>query len=248
MSCNRGLRATTSDGSLETSASNVDVLRALGQIDAVQFHQLDRSLLFACRDRVVDRLPHQVVLGEPPRGGRVQPHDAFRLVSLEPPQQELGEKVVVAEPLTFVIESTQKEVVALRLLQQRLPVTDVSQRGRKITADPLGDGRRHQKIQHLRFERIKHVFGQILVDCVMAPRHSIDHAWRGQRSHAGTAMRAAVPRPSRRWSARGGPHPSSSNASPPTSTRNARDSDRSKRKAAPSISINSSQNPHPAHR
>src|SRR5215207_2371586 len=96
--------------------------------------------------------------------------DTFGLVAGEAALQELGEQMVVAKPLPFLIESAQEQVSILRLLEQRLPVTYLRQRRREITTDPLGQRRRHQEITHRRLEHVEHVLGQVFADCAMTAR------------------------------------------------------------------------------
>ena len=95
-------------------------LRLLEQVTAVALDELHRPLLIARRKRVIDRLPDQSVLGEPPRRDAVELDDPLGPVTLEPVPQELDEQVVIAEPL--VVDPLQEQVALLDLLEHRLPV------------------------------------------------------------------------------------------------------------------------------
>src|SRR5574337_1967115 len=105
----------------------------------------------------------------------MQDRDAVWLVALEPPTEELGEEMVVAEPLSFVVDLPQEQVAALDLLQARVAVGYPRERRREGPADASGDRGGHQEGAQLRVQGVEDVFGQEFGDDLVAAGEAADH-------------------------------------------------------------------------
>ena len=102
------------------------------------------------RDRVIDRVDHQPVFGQPGAGPPMQVGDQLRR---EPPQlakQQLAEEMVVPEPLVRRVQRDHEQVRALQLPQHQialLPLRDGVAQGPR---QPGQDRGVHQELAHIR--------------------------------------------------------------------------------------------------
>ncbi len=142
------------------------------QVDAVILDELHRPLVIAGRQRVIDRLADQEVLGEPRRSHAVQPHDPLGFITAEPVPQEVEEQLVVAEPL--LVDPAQEQVALLDLLEHRLAVRHTGQRRRQVAIDSFGDRCGQQEVEHRRFQGVEHVLDEKFADRVVTAGHRAD--------------------------------------------------------------------------
>ena len=104
----------------------------------------------------------------------MQPRHPVGVVALEAAAQVLGEQVVVAEPLAFVVERAQEQVAAFELLEHRLPVGAVGEPAREVAAEPVAHRGGQQELQDLRRLGAEHVLREVLADGVVAPGEAAD--------------------------------------------------------------------------
>ena len=166
-------------------------------VQSVVLDDLDRPLIVAGGERVIDCVTDESMLGEPLRGDAVQLCHPIRLIPLQPVPEELGEQVVVAEPL--VVDAVQEQITLFDLLEHLQSPWHPGQGGREIPTDLIGDGGSHQEVERRRFQCVEHVLGEKLTDRVMADRSWNQSIGTGRRNPVTTTTRAAAPQPSRRW-------------------------------------------------
>ena len=82
---------------------------------------------------MADRVGQRSVLGVPAAGCPVQGRNPAGILGLEPGAQRVGEEVVVAIPVSLVVQWGQEEVVALQPLEQRLAVAAAGERVAQAT-------------------------------------------------------------------------------------------------------------------
>ena len=107
--------------------------------------------------RVVDRLVEVPVFGEPRRRGAVEPFDAVGIVTLEAAAEKVGEHLVVAEPVRFVVDALKEQPAVLDVVEHRLAARHPRQRGCQPAAGSLGDRGHQHELGDLRFQGVQNV-------------------------------------------------------------------------------------------
>ena len=120
-SCSRARETTSCGGSFFDDPEQGRHLRLLEQVRLILLDQIDRPRGIARSQRVVDGLVEVAVLGEPRRCGAVEFVDPVGPVTLEAAAQELGEHLVVAKPVRFVVDPLQEQPALLDVFEHRLP-------------------------------------------------------------------------------------------------------------------------------
>ena len=148
-------------------------LGLLEQVAAVALDELDRPLLVAGGERVIDRLTDQSVLGEPLAtrcGAALRPARAGHArAGAAGTRRTGGDSGTTGRRCGCRNRSRSSTCSSIDC-----PSWHAGQRGRQFTADSLGDRGRQQEVEHRRFQRVQHVLGEELADRVVATGHRAD--------------------------------------------------------------------------
>src|SRR3979411_1079282 len=102
------------------------------------------------------------MIGVPGAGGPVWVSESAGVLGLEPSAQRIGEEVVVAVPLSLVIEWGQEQVVALQLLEQLLAVAAAGESVAQAAGELLQDRGVEKKRAHCLGLVRQHLFEQVV--------------------------------------------------------------------------------------
>ncbi|HEX6108661.1 MAG TPA: hypothetical protein VFZ02_04550, partial [Ktedonobacteraceae bacterium] len=143
-------------------------LATQGKRVRVLFNQADHALDIGSKPRVMHRFDDQVMLLVPGTGATMQFRNegGRRLVQTAP--QQVGEQVVVAVPLSLVVEGGHKQVGPLEGLQHRLALLLSSDRVTERTREAFQNRGLQQKRLHRGGLPGEHFLGEVIQHEVMA--------------------------------------------------------------------------------
>ena len=130
-------------------------------------HHVDGTLDVAGGQRMRHRLVDVGVGTEPGARRPVQLGLALGRLALESALQVGREEVVVAVPLTVLVERLDEQVLLVQPFQHRLAAGQAAHRGAKACAQAIEDRGGQQEIEHVGRQAVQHVLGQVLPECAV---------------------------------------------------------------------------------